>query len=106
MDQLKEGFVHFKSEWCPDCIRSNVAVRAAVTGAGRDLLVVDVGTREQWKTPAAPLRSDPRFLLSGIPTLVFWRGGKAVAKLGAELEKAPSTAAAEHVARQFVAAQG
>ena len=81
-------------------------VREAVTGAGKHLLVVDVGAREEWKTPVNPLRSDPRFLLSGIPTLVFWQGGKSAAKLGAELEGAPTTTAAQKVVEAFVASHG
>lgn len=35
-----------------------------------------------WKTPAHPLRSDSRFKLSGIPTLVQWKGGAVTATLG------------------------
>ena len=73
------------ADWCPDCVRSTGAVRAAVAAApGARLLEVDVAAvPAEWKTPAHPLRSDPRFRLSGIPTLVAWRNGAVAAKLGA-----------------------
>ncbi len=38
--------------------------------------------RAAWKTPAHPLRKDPRFQLGGIPTLVHWKDGAVAAKLG------------------------
>lgn len=55
-----------------------------------------------WKTPSHPLRTDARFQLSGIPTLVHWKGGAVAAKLGAELERARTTAAAGQVAAAFI----
>ncbi|KAL4431372.1 hypothetical protein ABPG75_006628 [Micractinium tetrahymenae] len=97
------AYVLFKADWCPDCVRSTQAVRDAVAASGGKLLEVDVAAQPPaWKTPAHPLRKDPRFQLGGIPTLVYWKGGAVAAKLGAELERAPSTAAAAQVAADFV----
>ncbi|PRW20406.1 thioredoxin Clot [Chlorella sorokiniana] len=99
------SYILFKADWCPDCVRSTDAVKSAVATAGAQLLLVDVADAPPaWKTPAHPLRSDARFQLGGIPTLVYWKGGKAAAKLGAELERAPTTAAAAQVAAAFVKA--
>ena len=49
-----------------------------------------------WKTPAHPLRSDPRFRLGGIPTLVHWQGGRVAAKLGEPCRGCARTHARAH----------
>lgn len=95
-----------EADWCPDCTRSNAVVREALAAAGKPLLVVDVGTRSDWKARDTPLRRDARFALSGIPTLVRWQGGVVTAKLERPLEHAASPAAALKAVAQFVAAQG
>ncbi|PSC74668.1 thioredoxin Clot [Micractinium conductrix] len=96
------AYLLFKADWCPDCVRSTQAVRDAVAAAGAQLLELDVGAPTAWKTPTHPLRTDPRFQLGGVPTLVFWSSGLAAAKLGRELERAPTAAAAAQVAAAFV----
>lgn len=103
LSQLNSGYIHFKTEWCPDCIRSNAVVREALAAAGQPLLVVDVGERSDWKTPDAPLRKDPRFRLSGLPTLVRWQDGKVTARLEKPLENAASPAEALKAVAEFVA---
>jgi hypothetical protein len=42
--------------WCPDCVRSEDAIRQAVEATGGSLLEVQVGPRTAWKTPAHPFR--------------------------------------------------
>ena len=69
---------------CPDCVQSKEGVRRAAASRAVPLLEVDVGDRGAWRAPAHPLRTDPRFGLSGIPTLFYWADGKPQAKLGEE----------------------
>ncbi len=48
-------------------------------------------------------RTDPRFTVSGVPTLVHWPGGGAAAvKLGGELEEAKSIDEAVAVVGKFI----
>ena len=79
-------------------------MRDGVAAAGAHLLEVDVGERAVWKSPSHPLRHDPQFMVSGVPTLVRWRDGAVAARLGGELESAPSPAAARQLVDTFVAA--
>ena len=79
-------------------------MREGVAAVGATLLEVDVGAPATWKTPDHPLRRDPRFALSGVPTLVRWQNGAVTARLGAELERAPTAAAARELVDTFVAA--
>jgi hypothetical protein len=44
---------------------------------------IDVGDRATWRDPNHPLRVDPEFKLTGIPTLIEWtEKGPAAKKLG------------------------
>ncbi|KAL6909845.1 hypothetical protein ACP4OV_001504 [Aristida adscensionis] len=72
--------------WCPDC---NVAepviyerLEALQGGGGAVLLRAYVGDKPTWRDPAHPWRADPRFALTGVPTLIRWEKGAAAARLG------------------------
>ncbi|BAF19423.1 thioredoxin-like protein Clot [Oryza sativa Japonica Group] len=74
--------------WCPDC---NVAepviydrVEAAAKGKEKDVVLLRayVGDKPTWRDPAHPWRADPRFRLTGVPTLIRWENGAAAARLG------------------------
>ena len=67
-------------DWCPDCVRSTPAVRAAAAGAA--LLEVDVGSSAEWKDRSHPLRQDPQLKLTGIPTLFSWTATGPGERLG------------------------
>jgi hypothetical protein len=103
--------------WCGDCDRALAGVREAVRATGGTLLEVEVGPREGWRKDAEqphPLRTDPLFRLTGVPTLFRWdprpctdplrKEGYVgpVARLGPELEKAGSEEEAGRVAAEFV----
>ena len=65
-----------------------------------------VGPRAIWKDPGHPLRRNPALQLTGIPTLMRWHaggGGSCVARLGSELEAAPTVAAADALIQEFIA---
>ena len=98
--------------WCPDCRRAVPAVVAAAAAAGVTLLVVDVGTRAEWKAldgrPAHPLRSQAGVELACIPTLLKWDVDGACAAAGAprleqELEKAADAEAVTRLCSAFFA---
>jgi hypothetical protein len=48
---------------------------------GRDVLLLRafVGDKPTWRDPAHPWRVDPRFRLTGVPTLLRWDAGKGAA---------------------------
>jgi hypothetical protein len=58
----------------------------------------------QFTLPPSPLpRTDPRFKVTGVPTLVHWLGGgRAGAKLGPELEAAKSPQEAVALVGKFL----
>jgi hypothetical protein len=45
------------------------------------LVRVYVGDRTTWQTPDHALRTDKRFKLTGVPTLVRWENGSIVGRL-------------------------
>ncbi|KAI3424415.1 hypothetical protein D9Q98_009967 [Chlorella vulgaris] len=97
------SYILFKADWCGDCRRGVPPVKEAVAAARATLLVVDVAQQPQeWKAAGHPLRGDPRFQLSGVPTLVLWRDGAVAAKLASTLEKAATAEAARSVAAEFI----
>ncbi|KAF0890975.1 hypothetical protein E2562_005086 [Oryza meyeriana var. granulata] len=46
------------------------------------LLRAYVGDKPTWRDRAHPWRVDPRFRLTGVPTLIRWENGTAAARLG------------------------
>ena len=88
---------HTGELWCPDCRRAVPAVIDAAAQAGVTLLVVDVGTRAEWKgidgLPPHVFRSQAGLELRCIPSLLAWDVENACAAPGAprleqDLEKA------------------
>jgi len=105
------GFIVFTSgeeggqAWCPDCRKAVPAVVDAAAAAGVPLLVVDVGSRASWKSPAHPFRGPP-LRLTCIPSLLRWdkeAGAPAEKRLSNELEDAPDKAAVATLASAFFA---
>ena len=106
---------HPNEPWCGDCRRSLPAARAAVVETGGTLLVVEAGTREEWKGNDAhplrqPLREGCTFGLAsvqGLPTLLRWGasptgGGAELARCGPELEAAETEADAARIVGEFI----
>lgn len=59
--------------WCPDCSRALPVIKTAVQQFATEadaFVYVDVGDRNEWKTPSHPLRT--RFQLTGVPTLLVY----------------------------------
>ncbi|EFJ07219.1 hypothetical protein SELMODRAFT_134020 [Selaginella moellendorffii] len=69
--------------WCPDCVRAEPVIYKEVESAGHKvtLVRVNVGDKPTWRDPAHPLRIDPRFRLTGVPTLIRWSSGTIVDRL-------------------------
>lgn len=59
-------------------------VEAAAKGKEKDVVLLRayVGDKPTWRDPAHPWRADPRFRLTGVPTLIRWENGAAAARLG------------------------
>ena len=81
----KSFYVCFMSEWCPDCravpgIESALQETSILTSENIDLLVVNVGPRELWKSSDHPLRSH-RLQIRGIPTLLHMSKDGVVERL-------------------------
>lgn len=67
----------FTGEWCPDCIETVPNIRQVLETvfdsnieSSTEILEVDVGTREEWKSQDHPLRKHPIMPISEIPTVV------------------------------------
>ncbi|KAK4796658.1 hypothetical protein SAY86_028984 [Trapa natans] len=60
--------------WCPDCVRAEpVIYKNLEASSGKvALLRAYVGDRPTWRNPRHPWRTDPRFKLTGVPTLIRW----------------------------------
>ncbi len=60
--------------WCPDCVKADPVIDAAVKSQEGDvvLLHVGVGDRAFWKDPNCVFRKDPSTRLRCVPTLVKW----------------------------------
>jgi hypothetical protein len=75
------------ADWCPDCIRlGRENVQRVADELQAHLTIVQVGTREEWRTSNHPLRTDPSFRITGVPTLLHWTAnGANPQRLGAFL---------------------
>ncbi|KAG0591349.1 hypothetical protein M758_1G165000 [Ceratodon purpureus] len=71
--------------WCPDCVRAEPVIYDQVNGADRPVTMVRVfvGDKPTWKTREHPLRTDKRFRITGIPTLIRWENGAQASRLEA-----------------------
>ncbi|CAJ1958422.1 unnamed protein product [Sphenostylis stenocarpa] len=60
--------------WCPDCVRAEPVIYKKLEASSDDiaLLRAYVGDRPTWRNPQHPWRVDPRFKLTGVPTLILW----------------------------------
>ncbi|KAK7334778.1 hypothetical protein VNO80_26541 [Phaseolus coccineus] len=60
--------------WCPDCVRAEPAIYKKLEASSDDiaLLRAYVGDRPTWRNPQHPWRVDPRFKITGVPTLIRW----------------------------------
>ncbi|KAI3984318.1 hypothetical protein MKX01_011272 [Papaver californicum] len=69
--------------WCPDCVRAEPVIYKKLEESSSDVLLLRayVGDRPTWRTPNHPWRTDSRFNLKGVPTLVRWENGSVQGRL-------------------------
>ncbi|MFH4980759.1 hypothetical protein AB6A40_007468 [Gnathostoma spinigerum] len=81
--------------WCPDCVEAEPAienvlkdVQSSSYAEDNNLRVIEcfVGQREYWKDKQNPFRTDPKFSVSCIPTLMEY-GAKSKRLSEAQLRK-------------------
>lgn len=67
-------FTYHLSCVCSDCVRAEPVIYKKLEALSGDvaLLRVYVGDRPTWRNPQNPWRTDPRFKLTGVPTLIRW----------------------------------
>ncbi|WVZ00266.1 hypothetical protein V8G54_026335 [Vigna mungo] len=60
--------------WCPDCVRAEPVIYKKLEASSDDiaLLRAYVGDRPTWRNPKHPWRVEPKFKLTGVPTLIRW----------------------------------
>ena len=58
--------------WCPDCVVAKPVIEANVKYLTKDdtLITVYVGERAEWKNKDNVFRTDDRFKVTGVPTLL------------------------------------
>ncbi|XP_027342227.1 thioredoxin-like protein Clot [Abrus precatorius] len=58
--------------WCPDCVRAEPVIYKKLEASPDDiaLLRAYVGDRATWRNPQHPWRVEPKFKLTGVPTLI------------------------------------
>ncbi|XP_031499413.1 thioredoxin-like protein Clot [Nymphaea colorata] len=58
--------------WCPDCVRAEPVIYQKLEAFSGDVTLVRayVGDRPTWRNPRHPWRTDDRFKLRGVPTLM------------------------------------
>jgi thioredoxin 1 len=71
LDSAEPVVVDFWAEWCAPCRRLAPAVEAVATELEGKVMVAKVNVDENPVTPG-------RFNVRGIPTLILFKGGKAV----------------------------
>ncbi|KAK7322629.1 hypothetical protein VNO77_26018 [Canavalia gladiata] len=69
--------------WCPDCVRAEPVIYKKLEASSEDIVLLRayVGDRPTWRNPAHPWRVDPRFKLTGVPTLIQWENDAAIGRL-------------------------
>lgn len=57
-----------------DCVRAEPVINEKLSASTKDVVLLRayVGDRPTWRTPGHPWRVDPRFKLTGVPTLIRW----------------------------------
>ncbi|KAL1206411.1 Thioredoxin-like protein Clot [Cardamine amara subsp. amara] len=69
--------------WCPDCVRAEPVINKILEESTEEVNLIRAyaGDRPTWRNPAHPWRVDPRFKLTGVPTLVRWDGDSVKGRL-------------------------
>ncbi|XP_051145237.1 thioredoxin-like protein Clot [Andrographis paniculata] len=69
--------------WCPDCVRAEPVIYQKLEASTDNvaLLRAYVGDRPTWRDPGHPWRTDSRFKLKGVPTLIRWEDGEVKGRL-------------------------
>ncbi|KAG5000281.1 hypothetical protein AAZX31_08G150300 [Glycine max] len=69
--------------WCPDCVRAEPVIYKKLEASSDEisLLRAYVGDRPTWRNPQHPWRVQPRFKLTGVPTLIRWENDTVKARL-------------------------
>ncbi|XP_061356837.1 thioredoxin-like protein Clot [Gastrolobium bilobum] len=69
--------------WCPDCVRAEPVIYKKLEASPDDiaLLRAYVGDRPTWRNPQHPWRVEPRFNLTGVPTLIRWENDAVKGRL-------------------------
>ncbi|CAH2046710.1 unnamed protein product [Thlaspi arvense] len=62
--------------WCPDCVRAEPVIYKTLEESAEEVNLIRAyaGDRPTWRNPVHLWRVDPRFKLTGVPTLVRWDG--------------------------------
>ena len=67
--------------WCSDCVAADPAIKSTLIPQAHkkhiDVYTVEVGPREEWKDKANPLRTHKDLKIDCVPTLLFFKAGKA-----------------------------
>ncbi|XP_058765985.1 thioredoxin-like protein Clot [Vicia villosa] len=69
--------------WCPDCVRAEPVILKKLEASPYEiaLLKAYVGDRPTWRNPHHPWRVDPKFKLTGVPTLIRWENDAVTGRL-------------------------
>ncbi|KAG9450648.1 hypothetical protein H6P81_010613 [Aristolochia fimbriata] len=69
--------------WCPDCVRAEPVIYQKLEASVKDIVLLKayVGDRPTWRNPSHPLRTDQRFKLTGVPTLIRWENDAVAGRL-------------------------
>ncbi|KAL2330846.1 hypothetical protein Fmac_018427 [Flemingia macrophylla] len=69
--------------WCPDCVRAEPVIYKKLESSPDDILLLRayVGDRPTWRKPQHPWRVDPKFKLTGVPTLIRWENDAVKGRL-------------------------
>jgi len=60
--------------WCPDCRAVDALIRESFGPEGHSGIIVYVGQRAEWKSPANAFRGDP-WNVQSVPTIIRVRDG-------------------------------
>ncbi|KAL2321955.1 hypothetical protein Fmac_026334 [Flemingia macrophylla] len=69
--------------WCPDCVRAEPVIYKKLESSPDDILLLRayVGDRPTWRNPQHQWRVDPKFKLTGVPTLIRWENDAVKGRL-------------------------
>nr|AFK40851.1 unknown [Lotus japonicus] len=69
--------------WCPDCVRAEPVIYKKLEASPDDIALIRayVGDRPTWRNPHHPWRVDPKFKLTGVPTLIRWENDEVKGRL-------------------------